>query len=109
MWMRWGGWRALVGCAQPGAPLWFLAPEILIIGIKILKKFHSIPRTFISAQNNTMVVLLKTSSVRVSFIQIMQIRVQNKSKSVRKSGYDGDVSTRPSLTFACHQAIQLTN
>ena len=45
-----------------------------------------------------MVVLLKTSSVRVSFIQIMQIRVQNKGKSVRKSRYDGDVSTPPSLT-----------
>ena len=39
-----------------------------------------------------MVVLLKTASVRVSFIQIMQIRVQNKGKSVRKSRYDGDVS-----------------
>src|SRR3989337_1593555 len=39
-----------------------------------------------------MVVLLKTASVRVSFIQIMQIRVQNKSKSVWKSRYDGDVS-----------------
>jgi hypothetical protein len=36
-----------------------------------------------------MVVLLKTTLVRVSFIQIMQIRVQNKSKSVRKSRYDG--------------------
>ena len=45
-----------------------------------------------------MVVLLKTTLVRVSFIQIMQIRVQNKSKSVRKSRYDGDVSTPPSLT-----------
>ena len=39
-----------------------------------------------------MVVLLKTASVRVSLIQIMQIRVQNKSKSVWKSRYDGDVS-----------------
>ena len=39
-----------------------------------------------------MVVLPKTSSIRVSFIQIMQIRVQNKSKSIRKSRYDGDVS-----------------
>ena len=36
---------------QPGAPLWWvLAPEILIIDIKILAMFCSIPRTFISAQ-----------------------------------------------------------
>jgi len=39
-----------------------------------------------------MAVLLKTTSVRVSFIQIMQVRVQNKGKSVWKSRYDGDVS-----------------
>ena len=42
--------------------------------------------------NNTMVILLKTASVRVSSIQIMQVRVQNKGKSVWKSRYDGDVS-----------------
>ena len=56
---RWGqptwacleGWRALVGCAHPGAPLWWvLAPKILFYSIKIPCKvlFHS--RTFISAQ-----------------------------------------------------------
>ena len=39
-----------------------------------------------------MVILLKTASVRVSFIQIMQVRVQNKGKSVWKSRYVGDVS-----------------
>ena len=39
-----------------------------------------------------MAVLLKTASVRVSFIQIMQVRVQNKCKSVWKSRYDGDVT-----------------
>ena len=39
-----------------------------------------------------MAVLLKTAPVRVSFIQIMQVRVQNKGKSVWKSRYDGDVS-----------------
>ena len=50
-------------------------------------------------KNNTMVVLLKTASVRVSFIQIMQIRVQNKRKSIRKSRYDEDVSTPPSLSL----------
>ena len=43
--------RALVGCAHLGAPLrQVLAPEILIIDKKILAKFRSIPRTFISAQ-----------------------------------------------------------
>ena len=45
-----------------------------------------------------MAVLLKTSSVRVSSIQIMQIRVQNKGKRVWRSRYDADVSTPPSLT-----------
>ena len=44
-----------------------------------------------------MAVLLKTTSVRVSSIQIMQVRLQNKGKSVWKSRYDGDVSTPPSL------------
>ena len=59
-----------------------------------------IPRTFIFYTiNNTMAVLLKTSSVRVSFIQIVQVRVQNKGKSVWKSRYVGDVSTPPSLNL----------
>src|SRR3954462_13693695 len=44
-----------------------------------------------------MAILLKTASVRVSSIQIMQVRVQNKGKSVWKSIYDGDVSTPRSL------------
>ena len=39
-----------------------------------------------------MAILLKTTLVRVSSIQIMQIRVQNKGKRVWKSRYDGDVS-----------------
>ena len=38
-----------------------------------------------------MAVLLKIALVRVSFIQIMQVRVQNKGKSVWKSRYVGDV------------------
>ena len=43
--------------------------------------FQVIPRTFVFCTiNNTMAVLLKTTSVRVSFIQIMQVRVQNKGK-----------------------------
>ena len=56
-----------------------------------------------------MAILLKTASVRVSSIQIMQVRVQNKGKSVWKSRYDGEVSTPQAQTFACPQAIQLTN
>ena len=43
--------------------------------------------------NNTMESLLKTASVQVSSIQIIQVRVQNKGKGVWKSRYDGDVST----------------
>ena len=35
---------------------------------------------------------LKTGPIRVSFIQIMQIRVQNKRKIMKKSRYIGDVS-----------------
>ena len=46
-----------------------------------------------------MAILLKTASVRVSSIQIMQIRVQNKGKSVWKSRYVGDVSTPSSLNL----------
>ena len=38
-----------------------------------------------------MAILLKTASVRVSSIQIMQVRVQNKGKIVWKSRYVGDV------------------
>ena len=56
--------------------------------------FQVIMRTFVFCTiNNTMAVLLKTASVWVSFIQIMQVRVQNKGKSVWKSRYDGDVSS----------------
>ena len=39
-----------------------------------------------------MAILLKTASVRVSSIQIMQVRVQNKCKSVWKSRYVWDIS-----------------
>ena len=46
-----------------------------------------------------MAILLKIASVQVSSIQIMQVRVQNKVKSVWKSRYDGDVSNPPSLNL----------
>ena len=72
---------------------WFLAPVFFFYCIKILQKvlFH-FENFYFCTKNSIKVVLLKTTSVRVSFIQIMQIRVQNKSKSVRKSRYDRDVS-----------------
>ena len=47
-----------------------------------------------------MAVLLKPALVRVSFIQIMQVRVQNKGKSVWKSRYVGDVSMSHEFNFA---------
>ena len=59
--------------------------------------FRSFQELLFLHKNNTMAVLLKTASVRVSFIQIMQVRVQNKGKSVCKSRYVRDVSTPPSL------------
>ena len=75
------------------------APVFFIFSKNILRKFSAHSENFyFCTKNNTMVVLLKTASVRVSFIQIMQIRVQNKGKIVRKSRYDRDVSTPPSLT-----------
>ena len=55
-----------------------------------------------------MAILLKTVSVRVSSIQIMQVRVRNKGKSVWKSRYDGDVSTPPSLNL-CLSSSNLVN
>ena len=61
--------------------------------------FRSFRELLFLHKNNTMAILLKTASVRVSSIQIMQVRVQNKGKSVWKSRYDGDVSTPPSLNL----------
>ena len=56
--------------------------------------FRSFRELLFLHKNNTMAILLTTASVRVSSIQIMQVRVQNKVKSVWKSRYDGDVSHR---------------
>ena len=56
-------------------------------------EFQVIPRKCLFLHiNNTMAILLKTALVWVSSIQIMQVRVQNKGKSVWKSRYDRDVS-----------------
>ena len=63
------------------------------------RSFRSFRECLLMHINNTMVILLKTASVRVSSIQIMQVRVQNKGKSVWKSRYVGDVSTPTSLNL----------
>ena len=86
-----------------GAPWWVVPTQVpppVVLGSRnyillyknSLQSFVLIQELLFLHKNNTMVVLLKTMSVRVSFIQIMQIRVQNKSTSVRKSKYNGDVS-----------------
>ena len=85
--------RALRACGlhAPLPPL-ILAPVFFIYSTKILHKFSGQSVYFYFCTKNTIAILLKTASVRVSSIQIMQVRVQNKGKSVWKSRYDGDVS-----------------
>ena len=85
--------------AGGGSPLVDSFANIFYLSNKNPCKVRSSPRTLFSHKNNTMVVLLKTASVRVSSIQIMQIRVQNRGKRVWKSRYDRDVSTPPSLNL----------
>ena len=94
------------GWARPCA-LWAASgPPPVDLGSSIFYIFHkNSSKSFVGFEellflhkNNTMVVLVKRLLVRVSFIQIMQIRVQNKSKSVWKSRYDENVSIPPSLT-----------
>src|SRR3989337_2943611 len=88
------------GVARPGASLALGGPPLVGLGSSIFYLSHKkSPKSFIQFQellflhkNNTMAILLKTASVRVSSIQIMDIRVQNKGKNVWKSRYDGDVS-----------------
>ena len=84
---------------QGVGPLVFIfGKDFLLFILRYSVEFQVIPRTFIfCTKNNIMAILLKTASVRVSSIQIIQVRVQNKGKSVWKSRYDGDVSTPPSL------------
>ena len=77
-----------------------LSPIFFIFSKSYLCGFSGYSENFCFLhKNNTMIVLLKTASVRVSSIQIMQIRVQNKGKSFWKSRYVGDVSTAPSLNL----------
>ena len=83
------------GCGTPGV---HLLRGFFFIFSKVFRGVsgHS-ENIYFLHKNNTMAILLKTASVRVSSIQIIQVRVQNKGKSVWKSRYDGDVSTPPSL------------
>ena len=101
-----GRGRALGGKARPSLVERWWAPwpssfaGIFYIFQKVAPwSFRSFRECLFLHINNTMVILLKTASVQVSSIQIMQVRVQNKGKSVWKSRYDGDVSTPPSLNL----------
>ena len=99
--------RALGGqaCTPPswtggGPPGLHLLQVFFMFSKKLLREvFRTFRERLFLQINNTMVILLKTASVRVSSIQIMQVRVQNKGKSVWKSTYDRDVSTPPSLNL----------
>ena len=96
-----GGWARPHPRGQGVGPLvLILSPVFFIFSKKCLRGFsgHSKNFSFLHIKQH-LAVLLKTASVRVSFIQIMQVRVQNKGKSVRKSRYVGDVSTPPSLNL----------
>ena len=101
----WGRGRALGGCAptlvdRVWAP-WSssFARIFYYFQIDVPWSFRSFRELLFLHINNTMESLLETASVWVSSIQIMQVRVQNKGKSVWKSRYDGDVSTPPSLNL----------
>ena len=54
-----------------------------------------------------MAILLKTASVRVSSVQIIQVRLQNKGKSVWKSRYDGDVSSSSSGCLPASRSVAM--
>ena len=86
-----------IGCGPPDMD--FSSSIFLIFQIDVPWSFRSFRELLFLHINNTMESLLKTTSVRVSSIQIMQVRVQNKGKSVWKSRDDGDVSTPPSLNL----------
>ena len=76
---------------QGVGPLVLVFCQYFLLFPKIISvKFQVILRILFLHINNTMAILLKTASVRVSSIQIMQVRVQNKGKSVWKSRYVGE-------------------
>ena len=85
------------GCGPPG--LDSFASIFYIFQKYSPWSFRSFRELLFLHKNNTMAILLKTASVRVSSIRIMQVRVQNKGKSVWKSRYNGYVSTPSSLNL----------
>ena len=85
-----------LGCGPPSVD--YFASIFYLLQNRSPWIFRSFWELLFLHKNNTMAILLKTTSVRVSSIQIMQVRVQNKGKSIWKSRYDGYVSTPPSLT-----------
>ena len=93
-----GGAPRGVGAAPPSwtgcGPLALILSLVFFIYSKNISPliFRSFRELLFLHKNNTMAILLKTTSVQVSSIQIMQVRVQNKGKSVWKSRYDRDVS-----------------
>ena len=98
--------RPVVSWAARAPPLVGLGSSIFYLFCnKSSKCFVQIWKLLFLHKNNTMVVLLKTASVRVSFIQIMEVRVQNKGKSVWKSRYVGDVSVRLKIPKVSDEAI----
>ena len=96
-----GGRRVPHPRGQVEAPLtWILLPVFFIYSKIILRWFSGHSENFYFCKKITpWQILLKTASVRISSIQIMQVRVQNKGKSVWKSRYDRDVSTPPILNL----------
>ena len=106
----WGRWRSR-GPTRQGArppPLWIAGGSPFVDSFAnifyLFQKyspwsFRSFRELLFLHKSNTMAILLKTTSVRVSSIQIMQIRVQNKGKRVWTSRYDWDISTPPSLNL----------
>ena len=87
--------RALGGWARPppswgpraSPPVTLCSSNFYIFQKKPPWIFSAFRELLFLHKNNTIVILLKTASVRVSFTQIMQIIFQNKSKSIRKSRY----------------------
>ena len=88
------GWAPPILVDRVWAPGLHLLPVFFIFSETCLRGFsgHSENFLFSTHKTTSWVILLKTTSVRVSFIQIMQVRVQNKGKRVWKSRYVGDVS-----------------
>ena len=82
----WGRGRAPTLVARWWAPWPSSLTGIFLIFWNVAPwSFRSFRERLLLHINNTMVIVLKTASVRVSSIQIMQVRVQNKGKIVLKN------------------------